>query len=300
MRSLPPLNLIATFDVVGRHLSITKAADELCLTRSAVSKQISQLERQLGVELFVRRNRTIELTDVGKALTQSVRDSLAMLEQAIDKHCGEGENNTIVLRSPQGFTSHWLIPRLAAFQAQFPQYKLQFQSGAFFRSVFKHDPADAEKVDIEIVCRNEPIGGDFESASISKAHSVLVCSPGLLPEGKPLKRVEDLANYPWLHCTLYPNAWQAWLNSTGKGDLKPTQELYFDTVDAVWNAATQGIGIAQGVLEIVQPLLDRGQFIIPYEHRPDTGLTFDLISPKSRLKKEPVRKFFDWLRESTQ
>src|SRR5215207_4120255 len=186
-RPLPPLNALRAFEAIARHLSFSKAADELHVTPAALSHQIKGLEEQLGIALFHRRARSIELTDAGRLLYpglhagfESVRDAVGRLDRA-------REDRILVISATPGLTAKWLVPRLWRFLAAHPDVDTRIAASM--------DYADFVSDGVDVAIR---LGdGRHPELHVEKlfADSVLpVCSPRLVEAG--LRRVEDLARFP--------------------------------------------------------------------------------------------------------
>lgn len=246
---LPPLDLLRSFVAVGRRLSITLAAAELCLTQSAVSRQIQALETFLGHRLFVRGHRSIEFTSEGRRLFRSADAWLEQLGDVVAALRPSGSRQPVTVSASVGVTALWLLPRLGAFQSAWPDVDVRVAAGNRF--------VDLERENIDLALRycrqaDAPAGAIrlFGEALVPVAHPSLgvaaIEDPAQLSR-QVLLEFDDVA-MPWLQ-------WRDWLNRAGASGVKPKGILRFNQYDQVVQAALAGQGVALGRLELVRPLL---------------------------------------------
>ncbi|MEC5159517.1 MULTISPECIES: LysR substrate-binding domain-containing protein [unclassified Janthinobacterium] len=246
---LPPLDLLRSFVAVGRRMSITLAAAELCLTQSAVSRRIQALEAFLGHRLFVRGHRSIEFTSEGRRLFRSADAWLEQLGDVVAALRPSGAQQPVTVSASVGVTALWLLPRLGAFQAAWPEVDVRVAAGNRF--------VDLERENIDLAlryCRQSDAPPDavrlFGEALVPVAHPSLGVSaiedPAQLSRHVLLEF--DDVSMPWLQ-------WRDWLRGAGAGSVKPKGVLRFNQYDQVVQAALAGQGVALGRLELVRPLL---------------------------------------------
>src|SRR5262249_54931222 len=260
--NLPPLDLIQGFEAAARNLSFTKAADELLITQSAVSRQIRALEEHLGVALFERRPRTLVLTEHGRTLQRAAAELLERLQQATDGLKAECSAPQLAVTTTNGFASLWLIPRLRTFTARHPAVDVRISA--------TYDMLNLERslVDVAVrYCRDDK--APPRAVRLFGEDLLPVCSPALLKmSGRPLRGVEDLRH----HTLLYMDEigavgtwleWGAWLAAHGHPDLKPAAALHFGTYEQVIGAAVAGQGVCMGIGRLVGHLLQSGQLVAP-------------------------------------
>jgi LysR family glycine cleavage system transcriptional activator len=240
---LPPLNVISGFEAAARNLSFTKAADELFITQSAVSKQVKTLEEHLGVALFERRTRELVLTAAGQQLYRTATELLNRLQEETDKLKSGGKVQQVSVTASPGFTSLWLIPRLKRFRLKHPDIDVRIAATVDILQL------ERKRLDVAIrYCRSEaaPKGAVrlFDYAAFP------VCSPSLARDrSKPLVKPQDLRAHVLLHET-YVTAqkayvdWDAWFAAADLQDLQPAGALYFNHYDQMIQAAIQGQGVA--------------------------------------------------------
>ncbi|MES2351531.1 MAG: LysR substrate-binding domain-containing protein [Pseudomonadota bacterium] len=253
---LPPLDLLRSFVAVGRRMSITLAAQDMCLTQSALSRQIQALESSLGYRLLVRGHRSIEFTGEGRRLFRSADAMLEQLGDVIASLRPADTRQPVTISASIGVTALWILPRLNAFQQAAPDIDVRVAANNRFVDL------EREQVDLSLrYCRPEeaPQGALrlFGEALVPVAHPALAVAaiedPAQLRR-QVLLEFDDVSR-PWLQ-------WAAWLRGAGAGKVKPKGMLRFNQYDQVVQAALAGQGVALGRLELVRPLLGQGKLAL--------------------------------------
>jgi len=291
---LPPLNFISGFEAAARNLSFTKAADELFITQSAVSKQIKALEAHLGVALFERRTRELALTAEGQQLYRTAAELLDWLQEETDKLKSGGKVQQLAVTASPGFTSLWLIPRLNRFRTKHPDIDVRISATVEILKL------ERKRLDIAIrYCR--PEAAPKGAIRLFDYGAFPVCSPALAHDrSKPLAKPEDLAAHVLLHDTYVAAQkayvdWDSWFAAAGLADLQPAGALYFNQYDQMIQAAIQGQGVALGINTLVHELLHEGLLVAPFATTvADTRACFVVTSPLAAGKPH-VRAFVRWL-----
>ncbi len=285
-RFLPSLPLLAAFESAARTGSITQAAIELCLTQSAVSRQIKALEGQLGVELFIREKQKIRLTLGGQTYAREIRDALQKISNAslhLRAHPGGG---TLTLAVPPTFGARWLTPRLPGFLDSHPDVMLNMLSrlGQFD---FKQDVVDAA------IYFGEPYWPGIEMVLLRSETILPVCSPALAAR-YDFRVAADLRRAPLLHLTTRPDAWEQWLRANGVDD-RSVHGMLFDQFSNLLAAAAAGLGIALIPDFLCESELATGAMIeaLPLPFR--NGEAYYLCWPEERASHGPLVLFRDWL-----
>jgi LysR family transcriptional regulator, glycine cleavage system transcriptional activator len=288
---LPPLNFIEGFEAAARHLSFTKAAAELFITQSAVSRQIKALEDQIGVQLFERRTRALSLTPAGEALYQTAADVLRRIEETTQRIQGRAQARTFTVTTTPAFASLWLIPRLAGYTRENPQVDVRISAST--------DLIDLERSGIELAIR---YGGPEISGSKLFGEEVFpVCAPALLRDAKhPLATPADLAHHVLLHFA-DPNRgrpvldWSMWLQSVGLANLVPAGALHFSHYDQIVLAAVNGQGVALGRSPLIKRFIREGKLHVPFNTKFCAPRAYYVIAAKNSERNPDVKNFVAWL-----
>src|SRR5215831_18705393 len=292
--NLPPLAFFQGFEAAARNLSFTKAAEELFITQSAVSRQIKALEDHLGVVLFERRPRSLVLTEHGQALYGLVADALDRLQTAVDRLRTEGRTRLLSITTTTGFASLWLIPRLRRFTSLHPDIDVRISATTDILNL------ERSLVDLAIrYCRPESVP---EGTTRLFGEEVLpVCSRSLLGDpSRPLKRPHDLRHHTLLHYD-YPGAmrsfmdWDTWLAALGISDLKSTGALHFTQYEQMIQAAIDGQGVALGRQPLVNDLIQSRVLAAPFKKAVVGSRAHFLIESPTAGSKAHVRQFAAWL-----
>lgn len=295
---LPALDLLVGFESAARHLSFTKAGEELFLTQSAVSRQIKELEEQLGVPLFERRHRALLLTEAGQQFYASAAQVLATMRTATERlRAHSGRRRPLSVTTTHSFAALWLIPRLAGFTRTHP--------GIDVRITAETRVQDLERDGLDLAIRHGP-------AALAGPHAVRlmgervfpVCSPKLLKK-IPLEKPADLAHHvllqyddpdgrhPWLH-------WKTWLEVERIAELRPAGTLSFSGYEQIIPAAVAGHGVALGRTPLVKDLIASGELAAPFKSSADPARAYFAIVSKSAEGRPEVADFVAWLREEAK
>jgi DNA-binding transcriptional LysR family regulator len=300
---LPPVAFFQGFEAAARNLSFTKAAAELFITQSAVSRQIKALEDHLGVALFERRARSLILTEHGHALYHVTADVLERLQTAVDQLKPDSRARQLSITTTTGFASLWLIPRLPRFTALYP--------GTDVRISATVDMLNLERSLVDLAIRYCPPDMIPEGAVRLFGEEILpVCSASLLRDrARPLKRPLDLRHHTLLHFD-YPGAvksfmdWGTWLTALGIGNLKSAASLHFTQYEQMIQAAINAQGVALGRHPLVKELIQSRALVAPFTSALVGSRAYFLIVSPAAAGKPHVRQFAQWVldearREST-
>jgi len=292
--SLPSLDFFKGFEAAARHLSFTKAAEELFVTQSAVSRQIQALEQGLGVALFLRRNRGLALTDAGEQMRRAVDTALRTLHQAVEQVSPSATPKMVTVTSSMAFSSLWLIPRLSGFRRLHPDVDVRISANNQVLDL------DRERIDLAIrYCpsRAAPAG----SVRLFGEEILPVCSPALLRvRNRPLKSPQDLRHHVLLHFD-EPHrptpwlTWNVWLETAGVPDLEPADSLHFNHYDQTIGAALGGQGVALGRRPLVKKLLADGALVAPFPLGSVTDRAYFIVRTPATAGRAEVAHFVEWL-----
>lgn len=288
MSRLPPLNAMRSFEAAARHLSFTKAAEELFVTQAAVSHQIKALEQDLGVPLFRRINRTIALTDEGLALLPFVRaafDQLTAGVRELERFCSEG---SLTVSTTPSFASHWLVGRLGRLQLAHPEIDLRLSATERLVDLMRED----------IDCGIRHGRGDWPGLRADRLFQAMLtplCSPILMEGAHPLEKPEDLIHHTLIHTLDGPEEWQLWLKAAGVEGIDIERGLRFDDGELALKAAAKGIGVAIGRVPMMNDDLANGLLIEPFDLTLDYQYAYYFIAPESTADQPKVEAFRQWL-----
>lgn len=289
---LPPLDLLAAFEAVARRGSITLAANERFVTQSAMSRQLQALEADLGVALFLRRHRALELTAAGQQLLGAITPMLAQLRQTMVAIRAPSARETLALTTTPGFASLWLIPRLAGFTREHPGIDVRLDAS--------FEARDLQRDGFDIAVRYGPVDRPSGQALFGET-IVPVCSPALLKRGaRPLRTPADLAHHTLLQTTPSPGSsmpleWESWLQATGATPVQPAALLSFSGSSEAIAAAVAGQGIALGRRPLVDGLLREGRLVVPFGDAKATQRSYFLIVEAASRRKPAVGALERWL-----
>lgn len=296
---LPSLDLLKGFDAAARHLSFTRAAQDLFVTQSALSRQIQTLEEQLGAPLFERRHRELRLTGAGQILQATATTMLDEVARAIAKIRREQTSLPLTVSTNQPFASLWLIPRLARFRARHPAVDV------FISADNRVVDLDRERIDLAVRYCSEAMAPPG-SPRLFGERLLPVCSPGLAADrSRPIRRPEDLSRhvllhiddeggrFPWLN-------WSVWLAAVGVRDLEAAGSLRFNHFDQVVQAALDGQGVALGRVPLIDRLLQQGRLVAPLRGKHTTPRAYFVVRGAQSGLRPEAQGFIDWLIEEAK
>lgn len=291
---LPPLDQLEAFEASARHLSFTKAADELSLTQSAVSRQIAALEDHYALPLFRRLHRALRLTDEGQRLYHAVSDVLEQLHDVSGELKRDRGVKAVVVTTTPGFAGLWLIPRLPGFTALRPDVDVRISAA--------YELVNLNRDGVDIAIRYSDAERAGPGAQRLFGEVVLpVCSPRLAGDPvRPLRHPQDLR----LHTLLQQEtdgkdqlqSWPMWLRAMKLEGLKPASTLHFSAYDQLIQAAVNGQGVALGRSPLIDGLLREGKLIVPFETSLASPRSYYLLQSTTAARKEEVQQFAQWLR----
>lgn len=287
---------LRAFAAVARHLNFRAAAQELALTQSAVTRQIQALEEEVGVSLFLRHTRAVELTAAGAQLLQAVLPSLERLDSAVRLIRRNAGRKSVAISTWASFASMWLIPRLEAFQSLHPDIDIRVDASDTLVDL------DTTDVDLALRC-TDAAHVPPHAVHLFDEQLTPVASPWLLKNGRPLQRGEDLAHFTLIEANEAqhspPMAWQTWrhwLQVYKLRRLEPKRWLYFGYAYQIAQAALAGQGVALTRMPLVADSLATGDLVeVLPGMRVDSPMAYWLIvAPHSSARPE-VQAFCTWL-----
>lgn len=285
-RFCPSITDLQAFEVTARNGSFTRAAQELCVTQGAVSKQLKNLETFLGVQLFVRTRHGLVLTDAGRGYLQQIESGLKLIEAAsLELIANQGVGGTLHLTCMPTFGARWLIPQLPAFFRHRPDIRVEFlphQQGYDF---------SVPELDAAIRFGTGQWPGSVADYLIGN-DVVPVCHPRIASR---CEKADDLLRHPLMHHTTALNEWPDWFAVAGIRDSRIHEGSRFDQYSLLTQAAVAGFGIALIPRCLVDDELRDGRLQTALDIKVRSARGYYLCYPESRASLPAVRAFRDWL-----
>lgn len=290
-RSLPPLTALRAFEAAARLSSFTRAARELHVTPAAVSHQIRGLEKFLGVTLFRRTTRRLELTEQGRVAAELFREGFEKLARGVSQLRADDTGASLTLSVTTAFATRWLVPRLGRFARRCPGIDLQLRAGT--------QPVDFDHDDIDLAVR---IG----RGGIAGAIAVPLFGESVVPLASPafirhhgLRRPADLARVPLLHDDSMrrvgrPTRWTEWLAAAKVRNVDTGHGMHIDDGHLVLQAAAGGSGVALGRLVYALADLDARRLRMPFGPVLDLGVQYYLFVPEARASEPAIAAVRAW------
>jgi len=284
------LPALAAFEAAARHQNFAHAADELSLTASAVSHHVRNLEERLGVPLFHRHARGVQLTPAGRRLADAAGSSLADLEDAIRGVRAASEDETLVrIATLHSWTCGWLLPRLPGFAERHPRLRLSIETG-FALARFDEGGPDLA---IRYGDGNWP---GLVARQLLRETLFPVAAPGM--EGvAAVRAAADIARLP-LVADMGRQGWPDWFRAAGVRSADPRERYRFTDSNAALNASAQRLGVALAREHIIAPFLDAGTLVRLPGPALDARYGYFLAYPSHRRLRPAAQAFADWLVEA--
>lgn len=293
-RSLAPLYALRAFEAAARHSSFTRAAEELSITQSAVSRHIRTLEEHFACRLFQRKGRNLQLTEAARTLLPGVRDGFSALERACSTLLSD--EGVLRMKAPPTLTMRWLLARLSRFRHLQVGNEVQLTSAWVEIDVvdFSQEPFDCA-----VLLSRGHFPADWEAIYLFPELLIPVGAPSLIDE-LPWT-IEHLASAELLHPTPDRRDWRSWLERTGLSaqvSLKGGQ--VFDTLELGMIAAARGYGVSMGDLLMVAEDVAHGRMSLPWRTAVHSGEDYYLVWPRTRPGTERLRRLGDFLQSEVQ
>lgn len=286
MNQLPPLHALRVFESVARLSSFTAAANELCLTQSAISHQIKNLESYFGFPLLEKRNRMPVPTEAGQDLFKTTQMALQLIGSSVSR-LRDGHGNQVRLKSRPSIAYLWLMPLLREFYQQHPDIEVSLTT------VWEASPS-VHWDEYDYVIQYGPLGLAGEGVELLHEEVVVpLCAPELCLNGR--LTLEALAQVTPIHPTGDRMGWSLWWKAAGYSPQPAAREQVFDTDYMAIAATLQGVGVTYSDPTLVQPDLAAGRLMIPYPLQVKTGHGFFLISTARTRERTSLNALKEWL-----
>lgn len=289
---LPPLNALRAFEASARQLSFTRAAEELFVTQAAISHQIKSLEEFLGIKLFMRKNRSLLLTEEGQSYYLDIKDIFTSIHEATERLLARGAKGAITVSLQPSFAIQWLVPRLNAFNSMNPDIDVRI------KAVDQPDSSLTEDVDVAIYHGR----GRWPNVHAEKLHTeylVPVCSPLLLEGKQPVASVGDLTHHTLLHDSSRRD-WKRWFREAGIRGVNVNHGPIFSHSAMVVQAAVYGQGIALAQSVLAKPEIDAGRLVIPISHRLESKNAFYIVCRENQVDVGKISAFREWVLDTVE
>jgi LysR family glycine cleavage system transcriptional activator len=290
---LPSLNGLRAFEAAARHMSFTRAADELHVTQTAISHQIRRLEEQLGKRLFVRGNRSLHLTRDATDYLPAIRTAFDDLRRATVRLQRPDREGLITVSTITSLAAKWLVTRVASFQDAHPGIEVRITTSPHL--------VDFQREEVDMAVRYGRGNWPGLRTQWLMAEDIFpVCSPALMKGSKPLRRPEDLAHHSLLHTTIGREEWQLWLTAAGLPvSLALRRGLSFDLGFMALQAAMDGLGVALSSRSFVDTDITAGRLVIPFDVVLPADAGYYIVAPEETADTTKIALFRDWLVRST-
>ena len=291
-RRLPPLNALRAFEAAARHLSFTKAADELNVTQAAISHQVKALEERLGVVLFRRLNRALLLTDAGQGFLPPLREAFDQMAAATERLRVDDSRGVLTLTTLPSIAARWLVPRLGRFREAHPDIDLRIDASQHL--------TDFVRENVDIALRYG--GGEWDGMRADRLMTedfFPVCSPRLLDRHPPLREPADILHHTLLHDNS-PTDWTMWFLAAGIEGGDPTRGPAFTDSSLVLQAAAEGQGVALGRGVLAAADLKAGRLVRPFDLSLEAKYAYYLVCPQATAESPKIASFRAWLLAETK
>lgn len=284
---LPPLKALRAFEASARQLSFTRAAEELFVTQAAISHQIKALEENLGIKLFMRKNRALLLTEEGQSYYLDIKDIFNSLHEATERLLARGAKGAITVSLQPSFAIQWLVPRLNTFNLLHPDIDVRI------KAVDQPENSLTADVDVAIYYGRGRWDGIY-AEQLHTEYLVPVCSPALLSGNKTLKTINDLVNHTLLHDTSRRD-WKRWFKHVDVRGVNVNHGPIFSHSTMVLQAAIHGQGVALAHSVLAKPDIDSGRLICPFDEVLVSKSSYYIVCREQQLDIGKIAAFRDWV-----
>jgi len=291
-RRLPPLNALKAFEAAARHLSFTKAAEELHVTQAAISHQVKALEDFLGMPLFRRLNRALLLTDEGQILFPGAGEAFDLIAQTTNRLHRYDHSGLLTVGTMDSLAATWLVPKLGRFRKLHPDIDVRITTADHIVEYVR------DGIDMGLRYGQGSWPGMMVDHLMTE-EVFPVCSPSLLDSGPPLNTPDDLRHYTLLHDDMRID-WRMWLLAAGATQVDPDRGPGFQHSNLVYQTAVAGGGVALARSVLVGHELADGRLIKPFDVALPANFAYYVVTPKPNIDKPKVKAFREWVLEEAR
>ncbi len=285
---VPSTQALRALDAFARHGSVWRAAEELCLTRSAVSHQLRFLEEELGFDLLKRAGKGVTLTPQGQRYATDVRKALLLIGDAATQYGEKGVRGSLTISCTPGFASLWLCTHVAEFNRLYPDVLLRIVTPARLDDV-SNPEADA------FIAYGEGVWPRCVVDLLSEVEFTPLCSPILLNQLGGLNAPEDVRRAMLLHLD-DEDDWKRWFEAAGLAEDGVERGVVFSDMNLVLAAASAGQGIAMGDELTCRQALETGRLVRPFDLSIRSSCAYYLVTAQHRVANPAMLAFSDWLK----
>ena len=286
----PRLNYLRAFDASARYLSFSNAAQELNLTQAAISQQIKKLEDTLGAPLFIRHNRSLTLSESGKAYYQVVREVLDRLDNVTDQLFPDARKSIVTIHCTPSIATIWLAPRLRDFHKLHPDIEVHMRTTDILPEKYR-----AQGSDLEIMRMAADAKPGKTLRKLWEARIIPVCSPEYLDQHGPFRTANELCEQELIHTLGYGNDWHRWASVYATGDVQVSSGFSVDGLVISTEAACRGEGIILGRTPLLDAFLRDGRLVEALPSNLGLSTSYYLKSDAVSPNKKSVKVFADWI-----
>lgn len=290
-RKLPPFPALRAFEAAARLGSFKQAAEELCVTPSAISHQVRTLEAWLDRALFLRGVRQVEMTEQGRSYLAQLTPILDMLDASTRAVSGQSFSGKLRLKMTEGFSKRWLIPRLPRFLAAYPDVDVSIETGL--------PPIDFRNGALDLIVHwgDDPVPGVIVEPFMSSTR-VPVCSAAFLQANPDLRSPEDLLRKTLIRDEV-ADGWREWFALIDRAPECPAGGPIFAHCELTMSAAENDLGVALGYKAMITTSLDAGDLVAPFALESPTRTIYSVAYEKARSTEPVIVAFRDWLFETS-
>lgn len=283
-----PLTALRSFEAAGRLQSFTLAAEELFVSQAAISRQIRELEDRIGLALFTRHHRHVELTPAGARLLETLTSSFSAIANRMDSLCDLDDEIPVTVSAEPGFAACCLLPRLGRFHEAYPNIVLSIDS--------ETKVVDFRNSDVELALRfsfSKTSWPGVESRKLIDSPLSPVLAPGLMSDASEIREAIEKREITIIHDESR-DAWRLWLEAAGMNPDLAALGPHFTDTNLVVQAALRGQGIVNPGLAVVRDDLAAGRLVQPFDIE-IKGSAYYVVAPSFQKLRPQARAFVNWL-----
>ncbi|MEM7225847.1 MAG: LysR substrate-binding domain-containing protein [Pseudomonadota bacterium] len=287
---MPSLKAVRYFEIAAEFESFSRAAEELRVSKGAVSQQVNHLEQYLGVSLFRRTGRRVTLTDAGRRYHSAARNAFNILETETERVAGSRVRGQLKLTVLPAFAALWLVPRLPEFQKSAAHLDIVISAEA--------DVVDFTKSDVHIGIRYGATSQSGLKATVLGHDDLMPVCTSRYAEDHRIRTAEDLSRCVLLHDTYWSDDWPRWLTEAGVADRLGGDGQFFTHYSMAIDTARAGGGVAMGHRILLRDMIDRGELVCPLEGTIRSVHPYLIVVANNAAHLDIVKRFRNWIVQS--